>query len=533
MKIRTLFVFVVTMAALGILHAADLDLEKEYKREIALYHIRPDQSRPLKRDPDGTPVSEAQLKDAVRDFYDRLYPLDPAFLKRFQIRSVVFKDTVYDRDGGTHQHRRIGNDLYLDADLDAQQFYVNLFYLQLSVMPRTYLERWNKLNPDGFKYENTRGSLSNSAQKKLDAVLAEWDKYFVSRTGMYATEMDMAMTFAYMVAKGPAATAFVKENSPDVQKKFDLIVDILESVKAVERGYMQTLLADDLSKLKIYVPYALAVRLEREYSGAWAVTEHGDEAEDGAEPDAEAQPPRRIGDPVEVAGRKVNPLILALETKNSRLFKLLMRNKADPNVANDKKMSALMRAITNNDPEQVKALLEAGAKVTQDAARAGTASGVNAEIVKLMNSYLPGVRQSAQPEKKKTAPDSAQGSASGSAESRESADSALLKRLQGTKFKTIDLEDVSIAQAVRIISIKSKELDPGGKGIRISLPQKYPEMPITLVSENVSLYEMLQLICKNTGLSLRLESPDKVIFVSPGQEKNETGKTDGSMRKKP
>ena len=177
----------------------------------------------------------------------------------------------------------------------------------------------------------------------------------------------------------------------------------------------------------------------------------------------------------------------------------------------------------------MKALLEAGAKVTQDAARAGTASGVNAEIVKLMNSYLPGVRQSAQPEKKKTAPDSAPGRA----ESRESADSALLKRLQGTKFKTIDLEDVSIAQAVRIISIKSKELDPGGKGIRISLPQKYPEMPITLVSENVSLYEMLQLICKNTGLSLRLESPDKVIFVSPGQEKNETGKTDGSMRKKP
>ena len=96
---------------------------------------------------------------------------------------------------------------------------------------------------------------------------------------------------------------------------------------------------------------------------------------------------------MEIAGRKVNPLILALEAKNNRLFRLLMQNKVDPNVANDKKVSALMLAIANNDPEQVKGLLEAGAKVSQEAARAGTASGVNADIVKLMNAYLPGVRK--------------------------------------------------------------------------------------------------------------------------------------------
>ncbi len=523
MKTGKFFFAVGLMTALGVLHAADPDLEKECKREIALYRIRPDQLRSLKRDPDGTPVSEPQLKDAVRNFYGWLYPLDPAFLKRFQVKEVVFKDTVYDRDNATRQMRKIGNSLFLDADLDDKQFYTNMFYLQATMMPQTYLGRWNKLNPDGFIYENDRGSLSNSAQKKLDAVLSEWDKYFVSRTGMYSTEMDMALTFSYMVEKGPNATRFVKRNSPDVQKKIDMIVDILESVKAAERGYMQTLLADDLSKLKSYVPYALSVRLEREYSGAWSP--RGEE--DGEA--TETRPPLRIGEPAEVAGRKINPLILALETKNGRLFRILMENKVDPNVANDKKMSALMLAIANNDPEQVKALLDAGAKVTQEAVHAGTASGVNAEIVKMMNSYLPGVRQSAAPEKKKTAPDSAPDSA----ESRESADGALLKRLRETKIKTIDLEDVSIAQAVRVISIKSRDLDPGGKGIRISLPQKYPEMPITLVSENVSLYEMLQLICKNTGLSLRLESPDKVFFVSPGLEKNETGKTDGSMRRKP
>ena len=396
MKTGKLFLFIGLMTALCALHAAALDLEKDYKQEISLYHIRPDQTRSLKRDPDGTPVSETQLKEAVKTFYDRLYPLDPIFLKRFQFRSVVFKDTVFDREGNTFQHRRNGSDLYLDADLEDKQFYVNMFYLQLAVMPRTYLNRWNKLNPDGFSYENTRGNLTSSAQKKLDAVLAEWDKHFVNRTGMYSTEMDMALTFAYMIEKGPGATVFVKKNSPDVQKKIDLIIDILESVKAAEHGYMQTILADDLAKLKSYVPYALSVRLEREYSGAWPAMEDDEEA-DGDQ--AERKPTRRIGDPVEVAGRKVDPLILALETKNNRLFKLLMQNKVDPNVANDKRVSALMLAIANNDPEQVKSLLSAGAKVTQEAARAGTASGVNAEIVKLMNAYLPGVRQTGKQEK--------------------------------------------------------------------------------------------------------------------------------------
>ena len=390
MKTGKMILFIGLTAALGVLHAADLDLEKDYRQEIALYHIRPDQARSLKRDADGTPVSETRLEETVRIFYDRLYPLDPVFLKRFQIKSVVFKDTVYDHDGNTIQQRRNGDTLYLDADLEDMQFYGNIFFLQTTVMPRTYLGRWNKINPDGFSYENTRGNLSDSAQKKLDAIQAEWDRHFVNRSGMYSTEMDMALTFAYMIEKGPNATRFVKKNSPDVQKKFDLIVEILESVKAAERGYMQTILADDLSKLKTYVPYALSVRLEREYSGVWG--NRADEEEE-KEKEAETQTSRKIGDPVDVAGRKVDPLILALETKNNRLFKLLMQNKVDPNVVNDKKVSALMLAIANNDPEQVKSLLKAGAKVTQEAARAGTASGVNAEIVKMMNAHLPGVRE--------------------------------------------------------------------------------------------------------------------------------------------
>ena len=514
MKIRMLFVSVMAMAALGVLHAADLDLEKEYKREVALYHIRPDQSRSLKRDPDGTPVSEPQLKKAAQDFYDRLYPLDPVFLKRFQFKSVVFKDTVYTRDGESRQQRRVGSDLYMDADLSIQQFYVNMFYLQVSVMQRTYLERWNKLNPDGFKYEDTRGNLSNSAQKKLDAVLAEWDKHFVSRTGMYSTEMDMALTFAYMVEKGPGATRFVKENSPDVQKKFDLIVDILESVKAVERGYMQTLLTDDLSKLKSYVPYALAVRLEREYSGVWSASENDEEMEPEAE---ESKKTFKIGDPVEVAGRKVNPLILALETRNDRLFKVLMENKVDPNVANDKKVSALMLAIANNDPEQVKVLLKAGAKVTQEAARAGTASGVNADIVKQMKSYLPGVRSASAAQ---NLPNS----------EKKASDGALYKQLNETMIDHIDFDEVRLASVVEFLQIKSRQLDPAGKGIVIVVDpetERKSHLFVTLAVSNVSLYDAISTICKNVGVVFRIDEAGKRVIISPKST------AAGSTREKP
>ena len=510
---------VLLTAALCALHAAELDLEKDFRQEIALYRIRPDQTRSLKRDPNGTPVSEPRLKEAVRSFYDRLYPLDPGFLKRFKIKSVVFKDTVCDRDGEPYQMYLAGDDLFVDADLDEKQFYANLFYRQLPAMQRSYIGHWEKLNPDGFSYEGTRGSLSGSAQKKLDAVLSEWDRHFVSRSAMYSPEMDMAQTFTYMVTKGPDAMAFAKKNAPDILKKFDMVSDILTSVKATERGYMETLLSDDLSKLKTYVPYALSVRLEHEYSGVWSRSSFADEGgPDGAKPAA----PRKIGDPVEVAGRKVNPLILALETKNSRLFKVLMQNKADPNAVNDRKVSALMLAIGNNDPEQVKSLLDAGAKVTQEAARAGTASGVNAEIVNLMKSYLPGVRESAAPEKK-----------AANRSSGETADGDLRRRLQEMKFERLGIKEADAANIVALLQRRSKQLDPAGKGIRIILPQSYSDTDVTLVTEDVSLYEMLQLVCKNTGLEMQLEPPNTVLLVNPKPEQKETGKKNGSAKGNP
>ena len=512
-----------TTASLGVLCAAD-QLEKDFRQEIALYRIRPDQSRSLKRDADGTPVSEARLKEAVERFYGWLYPLDPAFLKRFQIKNVVFKDTVFDHDGEQYQMYLLSDNLFVDADLDEKQFYTNLFYRQIPVMPRSYLGHWNKLNPDGFSYENTRGSLSDYARKKIDAIKDEWDVHFVSQSAMYSTEMDMAQTFAYMVSKGPDATAFVKGNGClTVQKKFDMIADILESVKATERGYMATLLADDLSKLKTYSPYALSVRLEREYSGVWTSWKETESAETGTE----QKPLRKIGDPVEVAGRKVNPLILALETKNNRLFDVLMRNNVDPNVVNDKKSSALMLAIVNNNPPQVKALLNAGAKVTQEAARAGTASGVNAEIVKLMNSYLPGVHESAVPEKKKT------NKTSGSADSRESAGGELYTRLNRMKFKHIEFKDAGVADIVALIRMRSRELDPNGRALQIVVLNNFPKTAITLDSDNVSLYEMLRLICKNTGFEIQLEEPNTVFLISPGSEQAESGKKNGSAKGKP
>ena len=203
----------------------------------------------------------------------------------------------------------------------------------------------------------------------------------------------MAETFTYMVMRGPDATAFARKNSPDLLKKFNMVNEILESVKAVDPSYMQTLLAEDISKLKTYSPEALSVRLFREYSGVWSASHPVDEDEEAKKPAG------KIGDPVEVAGRKINPLILSLEMDDIRLFRLLMERQVDPNAVDGKKNPALMLAIGNNNPEQVKLLLDAGAKVTTEIARAGTSSGVNAEIAKLLNPYLPGVRELERTEK--------------------------------------------------------------------------------------------------------------------------------------
>ena len=524
----------VILAVLCSFPAFCLDLETDFRREISLYHIRPDQARSLKRDQYGTAVSEEQLEDAVGLFYDCLYPLGPVFLKRFQIKTVIFKDTVYDPDGKSHQYRLVGSDLYLDADLDDKQLYAAMFFLQLRVMPRIYLNHWNKLNPDGFFFENTRGSLTAHAQQKLDAILAEWDNYFVSRTGMYSTEMDMALTFAYMVMNGPDATAFVRETRPTVQKKFDLMYEILEVVKAVEPGCMQTLMTEDLSTLKTYSPRALAVRLFFELTDQWNALEPVEEIDERFEMIAEMRQ-KRINGPVEVAGRKIVPLILALETKDMKLFRALMQYNADPSVSNAKKVSALMLAIANNDPEQVRLLLEAGASVTPEATRAGTASGVNAEIVKLMKSYLPGVRQTDVPEKsteKKKADKTATTEGMDPRES-ENRGTALYKRLREEKIDHIGLKETELAEVVRLLQARSRALASGGEGIRISIPQKYARTPVTVVGDKLSMYEVLQIVGRSAGLELLLEDPDKVVLSGSNSKQTDAGKKNGSAKKKP
>ena len=489
-----------------------LDLEKEFKQEIAMYRIRPDQTVSLRRDEHGLPVTEAKLKQSVREFYDRLYPLDSGFFKPFKAKSFVFKDTLYGPDGDQASVKMLGDTFYFDVDLDESTFYTLLFLLQEINISTSYKAHWQKLNPEAFSYEDNRGNLSKNTQKKLDAVLAEWDKYFVSRLAMYTWEYDMAETFSFMLTRGPAAMAFARENSPVVLKKFAMVSESLVSVKALPQGYMETLISDDLSKLKAFSPYALSVRLWKEFSGEWSVP-----GSDG--------PAREVDDPIDVAGRKVTPLILALETKNDRLFKLLMERGADPNVASGKKGSALMLAIANNNTEHVKLLLKAGAKVTPEAARAGTASGVNMEIVKMLNSYLPGVRQADPPEKKKSA------KSSGAAKSGGSADKDLQKRLKEMKYGHLDLEEVALSNVVQLLRAKSKSLMPGTEGVRIVIPREYAQAGITFVVDDASFYEILQLICKTFGFQMRIEEPDTVILSASGSKKAETAKKSGSATK--
>lgn len=494
-----------------------LDLEKEFKQEIAMYRIRPDQTVSMRRDEHGLPVTEAKLKQEVRKFYDRMYLLDSGFFKPFKAKTFVFKDTLYGHDGDQASVKMLGDTFYFDADLDESTFYTILFLLQEINISTSYRAHWQKLNPEDFSYEDKRGNLSKNSQKKLDAVLAEWDKYFVTRMAMYTWEYDMAETFSFMLTRGPYAMTFARENSPVVLKKFALVSEILVSIKALPQGYMETLISDDLSKLKTFSPYALSVRLWKEYTGEWSASGSG-----GA--DRTESPDRRIGDPVEVAGRKVAPLTLALETKNDRLFKLLMENGVDPNVTNGKKVSALMLAIANNDPEQVKLLLKAGAKVTPEAARAGTASGVKSEIVKMLNSYLPGVRQSDPPEKKKQAKSSAAGSGDASGK-------VLQKRLNEMKYGHLDLEEVALSNVVQLIRAKSKSLMPGTEGLRVVIPQGYAQAGISFVVEDASFYEILQLICRNFGFEMRIEDPDTVILSVRGSGKAESGKKSGSAKK--
>ena len=164
MRFRKLCLFAAMAAFLCTISAFGLDVEKEYRREISLYHIRPDQARSLKRDSNGTPVSEPQLETAVRVFYEQFYLLGPDFLKRFKIKEVVFKDSVLDHNGKTYQHRMISGDLFLDADLDDRQFYVNMFYLQIPAIPRPYLTRWDKLNPDRYFSKFVAGNIRSASR---------------------------------------------------------------------------------------------------------------------------------------------------------------------------------------------------------------------------------------------------------------------------------------------------------------------------------------------------------------------------------
>ena len=389
--------------------AADSEVEKDFRREISIYHIRPDSSRSLKKDPDGLPVSESRYRQGVEDFYNRLYPLTPSFLKRLKLKNVIFKDTLYDRDGHVAQRRLLGDDLFLDVDITEESFLNSVFLLQFAFISHGDVVKWEKLNPDAFSYENTRGNVRGRAKQKLDEILAEWDRYFVSRAAMYSPEMDMAQTFTYLIRKGPASAVLTGDDDrPVIQKKAKQLIDLLVSIKAFDSGCMDTLLALDLNALKKYSPEALSIRLYHEYAGLWTVplpkpaadpaaaTDSGTDKTPAPAAAVQFAPPRKIGEDVEVAGAKVNPLVLALTVNDMKLFRLLIDNKVDPNVSKNG-VSALQLAIRNNDPEQVQMLLSAGAKVTLEIARAGTASGVKAEIVKLMTPFLPGVKQMDEP----------------------------------------------------------------------------------------------------------------------------------------
>ena len=72
------------------------------------------------------------------------------------------------------------------------------------------------------------------------------------------------------------------------------------------------------------------------------------------------------------------------------------------------------------------------------------------------------------------------------------------------------------------------QLNPGGGGIRISFPQKFAGTPVTVTADNVSLYDVLRLVCENAGLKLLMEDPDIVVLSGSGSKQSDAGKKNGS-----
>ncbi|MEN3940558.1 Amuc_1098 family type IV pilus outer membrane protein [Prosthecobacter sp. SYSU 5D2] len=84
---------------------------------------------------------------------------------------------------------------------------------------------------------------------------------------------------------------------------------------------------------------------------------------------------------------------------------------------------------------------------------------------------------------------------------------AIQQKLRDLKIARIDFSGASLQEVVEYLRVRSRDLDPAGRGIDfvISLPPDFPSRPISLNLIEVPLEEVLRYVAEIAGLSYRVE----------------------------
>ena len=313
------------------------DIQKKYRAEARRYGFSLNLKDSLATDKNGSPVSEEELDKCLGRFFFSLNSLERGFVKKSKISKVVFKDSLVDPLSGKHVQGLAGDGtISLSKDFSAFCVYHELFHV---FDGNSNGQKWCKINPKGFVYTGSEFRPANLSKK--DSKKAEeskggtMDEHFVSAYAQSNDSEDRAETFAHMIVEGYDFLSRTEKSEP-LRKKMELIIDITDSRNLLGQGFWETLMAKDVSEIKRFSESAFAIRLLKDIKSK------------------DMNPNETIN----VAGRKIVPLILALHQDNTELVLLLCTKGADPNVQDDKKRSALLLAINNDDEEQVKALLQ-------------------------------------------------------------------------------------------------------------------------------------------------------------------------------
>lgn len=92
--------------------------------------------------------------------------------------------------------------------------------------------------------------------------------------------------------------------------------------------------------------------------------------------------------------------------------------------------------------------------------------------------------------------------------------SPLWKKLNSIIIRNFEVEDADAQAVIRLLQLKSKALDPEGKGINfVSKGLKNHSRPVTLKLSNLPLAEVLRYVCLSSQLIIKVE--DDVVIIKP------------------